>query len=469
VNSPGQWRILTLLRQIGGGYLLSLAILPLFYVKIGFGPSHWDLPLEFVSQLVIVLWMGIGQCHMRLAAGAMHLRAPGVLRMLCWSLAGAAAWTILCQLVPVGLWHGPLLLWFAAIVYSMCAGLLVSLFGGTRWQLPLTFSCVGIPLCIGIPWLGQSFVRQSLGPLAAVMPLLIAWRLRVLINALHSGSQSNALRWLVSGSWNAWAAWSANPGAADTSGGKTSHWRLDGPPSIDAFRIVFGPPLKLDALFKLLILAAVPSVFLLLDRHHAGAGKMFLGGQSWILPMMAVTFCVARVRRLGEFLWNQNREISDLALLPGLGNRRMQRRALMRESLERPLIIYSLSFGGLILCWLLVARAVDASLQPILFLGVAAFSVLVLFTMMSTGVLCGAIGRSSPWFKGLAYFVVIPPWFSALLPAAIRALPWACVRGSAVNLVIWQSAFYAAALAAMSAPLVAWAVRLKRRPNLLCR
>jgi hypothetical protein len=463
-------RLPRLLWQIGAGYLLVIAILPLGYLPIRFRPSSWNVLLEFTSLLVLITWMSIGRCVSRLTLGAAQLCVPGMLRMQWLSVAGAVICTILWLLLCVGLLHGPLLLWFATIVYSICAGLLVSMFGGARWQLPLYLFCLGIAICIGFPWSGQSFVRQLLGPMAIAMALLVAWRLRVLVNAFDAGPNTDALRYLASGKWTMWAAWSAQSGPAQAEGARSLRSRAVRPTSINAFRVVLGSPLKLDALFAWLVLAALPGILVLRDRDLAIIFvKYFLGSQVWLATMIGTMFCVARARRLGELLWSQNRELPDLALLPGLGNRRMQRHALLHEALLRPLIIYSLWFGSLIICWSLVARAVEAPPQSILSLAVAALCVLLLSTMLSTGVLCRAVGRSSPWFKGLAYVVVIPPFLSALLPAGVCAPSWSCAHASALSHIVWQGAAYTVALAAIAAPLPAWIMQLKRRPNLFCQ
>lgn len=464
-------RLWRLMWQIGAGYLVLIAILPLGYLNARFGPAAWNVLLEFTSLLVLITWMSIGRCVSRLTLGAAQMCVPGMLRMQWLSTAGAAIGTILWLLLWIGLLHGPLLLWFATIVYSICAGLLVSMYGGTRWQLPLYLFCLGIAICIGFPWSGQSFVRQSLGPMAIAIALLIAWRLRELVHAFHAGSNTDALRYFACGNWTMWAAWSTRSGSVPAAGAKNSRSRAPRRMAIDAFRVALGPSLKLDALFVWLVLAALPGILLLQERDLATTFvNMFLGGAVWLATMFGTAFCVGRARRLGEFLWSQNRELPDLALLPGLGNRRMQRHALLHEALLRPLLIYSLWFGSLIICWSLAARTVEAPLRSILFLAAAAVCVLLLFGMLSTGVLCRGVGRSSPWFKGLAYVIVIPPLLSALLlPLSICELHWSCTTASALSHTMWQGAAYAAALAAVAAPLPVWIMQLRRRPNLLCQ
>jgi hypothetical protein len=493
VNGRGLRQVMAVMRQSGAGYILTLAALGIFewwslgqrpYQQSRFSPHIWNsLLVVSATPPVLLCWIIIGQYHARLLISGSRLRMPGMLRVVCISLLGAAACTIFALLGPIWLTGRPGLLPLSAFFLAICAGLLISLFGGTRWQLPIYVASFGF--VISIIGFGPSalFVQKLLGPVVLVVVSLTAWRLRVLINAFRAGSANKTLQYLVIGKWNMVAGWGAtsrgrsNSSLITTLAGswriagraiEGSHQRFGKQSSAAAFGRALGSPQASSERSVWLIAMAIPIVLSFLP-HKSAIESLRSSFHSWVFffAFAGVTRVVARARRLGDLLWNQQGEIADLALLPGLGDARCQRRALLHAALIRPSIHYALWFCGIFSTWLILARTVRAPVQSILLLPELMCSILVLSATLSVGVLSRHLDRSSVWFKGWAYLLAIPAVFWSIWRLVILGPFHAPV--SMPSLLIWQSLANALMVGGMVACLIVWGIQLSRKPNWLCQ
>ena len=492
MNGRGLRQVMAVMRQSGAGYILTLAALGIFEWWLwGQRPDHqshlsphiWNSLFVSATPVVFICWTLIGQYHARLLISGSRLRMPGVLRVVCISLLGAAACTIFALLGPIWLMGRPGLLPLSAVSLTICAGLLISLFGGTRWQLAIYAASFGF--VISIIGFGPSalFVQKLLGPVALVVASLAAWRLRVLINAFRVGSASKTLEYLVIGKWNMFAAWDATSRESSNSSLSTifagswriagraiegSHQRFGKQSSAAAFRRALGPPQASSEMWAWLITMAIP-IMLSFRLHQTSIESLrsSFHAWAWLFTFIGVTRVVARARRLGDLLWNQQGEIADLALLPGLGDARCQRRALLYTALVRPSIRYALWFCGVFCTWLILVRTVHAPVQSILLLPELMCSILVLFATLSVGVLSRHLERSSVWFKGWACLLAIPALFWSIRRLGI--LRSFCVPDSMPNVLVWQSLANALMVGGMVACLIVWGIQLSRKPNWLCQ
>ena len=481
-------RMLLLLREAGAGWILALPVLELLQL-VGLGGlrdqgrfvySPNAMLLAGVMPMVMAIWTIVGQCHAKLVLSASELRAPRVLRTLCLTSSGFAAWTIFELLVPIVVLHGPYLQWLLFIFYALCAGVLVALFRNTWFEIPLWASWIAVDIHASM---GSSIVSSTwVECLAVTLPLLIAWRLRVLLRALHTGTHGDLLRSLAAERSIMTAKWSAHSHAAASAGDARQvvpawqraffgeiHQRTVDRSSAVAWRVSLGPLYERRVSWILLCFA--PALIMLLLASHAytvAFAKLFTIPVFVSLPLlcgiMGAVFLQARVRRLADLLQVPSGEIADLALLPGLGDQWLVRRALLREALVPPLSYYGLCLGGLVgSCWVLW-RLGQAQFDPILFLVVPPSALLLLFAMLTVGVLSGRLSRDSSWFNGSAFFVVPPTFLSMFAGVGPRpAHQWTA------NLPTWLSIIWLIVLGTMAACLVRWAIQLTRRPNLLCR
>ena len=239
--------------------------------------------------------------------------------------------------------------------------------------------------------------------------------------------------------------------------------------STEVLHVALGPLYERRVSWILLCLAPLPIMAALAAHAYTVAFAKFLEIPLLVISpslwgLSGVIFLMKRVRRLADLLGNPGGEISDLALLPGLGGRWLQRRALLREALVHPLAYYGLCLGGMVgSCWVLL-RLGQAPIEPILFLVVPLSAMLTLFAMMTVGVLSRRLGRDSAWFDG-SVCLLIPPMFLSLF----AGLGSVSLHGCTPSLSTWQSIVWVAVLGAMVVSLVRWGTQLSRRPNLLCR
>jgi hypothetical protein len=485
VSFRGPMRVLPLLRQAGAGWVLILAAVEIIQlVTLGglrergrfvFSPNA--MLLAGMVPMVIMTWMTVGQSHARLMLSAIELRVPRVLRMLCFTSSGLAAWTVFELLTPIVVLHGPYVQWLLFIFYAIGAGILAALFRGTHFETPISLSCMAVSLyaSMGSHAVSPEWVEIP----AVVMPFLIAWRLKVLIRALCSGSHGHLFRSLVAEGWSMTNRWNAASGAPASSGvppaapagrravfGENNGLRQHNADqsSTCVLRVSLGPLYERRASRILLCYAPAPIVILL--GSHASTA-MFLEYLKFpvlvcvpSLGLSGVVFVRNRVRRLADLLCNPSGEIPELALLPGLGGRWLQRRALLREALVRPLAYYGLCLGGIVWsCWVLL-RVSQIPIEPILFLAVPPSAMLMLFAMLTVGVLSRRLARDSVWFDFSLAFLMPTMSFSIL-----RFL---FPHDSTPSLPTWQSIVWVTVLGAMAACLVRWGIQLSRRPDLLC-
>jgi hypothetical protein len=485
-------QVMAVMRQSGAGYILTLAALGVFevlffgrhpYRRSRFGPYIWNSLFVGFTPLVLICWMAIGQYHARLVISVGRLRMPGVLRPVCISLLGAATCTIFALLGPIWLLGGPGLLPLSPFFLAICAGLLISLFGGTRWQLPIYVASFGFVISIFDFGPSALFVQKVLGPVAIVVAALTAWRLRVLVNAFRVGSASKTLEYLAIGKWNMAAGWDGTSRGISTSSLSTilagswrtacraiggSNQRFGERSTAAAFRRALEPPQASNERLAWLIFMAMPIALLFLFQNSTIEGlRSIFNSMAIPFSLVGVTRVVARARRLGDLLWNQQGEIADLALLPGLGDVRCQRRALLYEALVRPSMYYALWFSGIFGSWLIFARTAQAPIQSILLLPELMCSILMLFATLSVGVLSRQLDRSSVWFKGWAYLVAVPAGFLSIRSLVILGLFHALA--SMPSLLIWQSFANVLMVGGMVACLTVWGIQLSRKLNWLCQ
>jgi hypothetical protein len=475
------------MRQLAAGYTLTLVAAGIFQswfwerhadAQSRFRPDIWNSLFLAWTPLVLIAWMRIGQCHAGVALSARQLCVPGVARLIGISLAASAACTLLALLGPIYLSGGPMFFGLSALVFAICAGLLITLFGGTRWQLPIYFACFGFAICSRS---ATGFMQKFLGPTALTTALLTAWRLRALVYSPQTGSAGETLQYLIAGKWNVLAGWNGNSSESNwrlTLAGWWSTRRRAGEAFEErsrnrspaaAFRAALGPLQASNEITTWLIAIATPIALSFLP--HETVSELLRSPfefVSFILALAGVGLVVARVRRLGQLLWNQHAEIADLALLPGLGDARCQGRALLREALILPSIYYALWFCGVTGSWLALARTVQAPMQSMLLLPQLMCSILMLFVTMSVGVLSGHLRRSSAWFKGLAYVPVTPAVFW-IVSSQLWIFGLVSAPASPANLLTWQSFATVLIVGGMAVCLIAWGLRLSRKPNLLCR
>jgi hypothetical protein len=485
-------RMLLLLRQAGAGWILLLAVFEMIHLatlgglrdrgRFVFSPNA--LLLAAMAPMVMVMWTTVGQYQARWALSANELRVPHVLRTLCFTLSGFAAWTVFELLAPIVVLHGPYLQWLLFIFCAICTGILAALFRGTYFELPILLSCgaVDVDASMGSSVASQKWVEL----LAIAMPFLIAWRLRVLIRALRSDTQGDLfLRSLAATEgWNMPARWSVGSRATASSGARrvltawrravfgenrdSRHSTVDRS-STGVWRVSLGPLYDSRVSSILLCFVPLPIVLSLATHAHTVALTKSLAipvlvGLPFLCGMLCVMFLLKRVRRLADLLYSPSGEIADLALLPGLGDRWLLRHALLRQVLVRPLSYYGLCLGGLVgSCWVLL-RLGQTQIEPILFLVAPPAAMLQMFAMMTVGVLSGRLGRDSAWFNGSMYF---SPFLMLLsMFAGLGSLP---PHECTASLSAWLSIVWVIVLGAMAACLVRWGIQLSRRPNLLCR
>jgi hypothetical protein len=492
VSRSGIRHVMAVMRQSGTGYILMLAVLGVFewrflgqrpYQQSRFSPNIWNYLFLSVTPIVVICWMAIGQYHARLMIGGTRLRMPGMLRPVCISLLGAAACTIFALVGPIWLLGGPKLLSLSAFFLAICTGLFTSLFAGTRWELAIYAASFGFVFFIIGFGPSALFVQKLLGPVALVVAFLTAWRVRVLINAFRAGSASKTLQYLVIGKLTMLAGWDATSrGRSSTSlsnvlagssriAGRAiegSHQCFGKQSSAAAFRRALGSPQASSQRSVWLIAMAIPIALSFLPHKAAieSLRSLFPMG-AFSFAFAGVTHVVARARRLGDLLWNQQGDIVDLALLPGLGDARCQRRALLHAALVRPSMHYALWFCGVFSSWLILARTAQAPIQSILLLPELMCSILVLFATLSVGVLSRHLDRSSVWFKGWAYVLAIPAVFWSIWRLVILGPFHAPV--SMPSLLIWQSLANVLMVGGMVACLIVWGIQLSRKPNWLCQ
>ena len=413
--------------------------------------------------------MAIWQYHARLALSATRIRIPGVLRMVCISLAGSAACTLIALIGTTYLLDGPVILELFTVLFAIYSGLLVTLFGGTRWHLPLYGAC----FCLVMAFISSEptslFMSKLLGPLVLATVLVTAWRLRALVNAFRAGPANKTLQYLVAGKWNMLAGWEASPDGYSNSSLRAANRRSGKPSPTSAFRSALRPVPASNELSVWLIFMAIPITLSFLSQETISVFlQYYFGTVASAFAFGGVTVLVARARRSGELLWNQQGEVADLAILPGLGDTRCQRRALLHEALIRPLIHYAAWFCGLTGSWWALAWTGQAPVQSILLLPELMVSMLMLFATMSVGVLSSQLDRLSMWFKGAAYMSTIPAFFS-LISLQLWSFGLLHAPASPSSLLIWQSIANVSIVGGMAVCLITWGIQLSRRPNLLCR
>ncbi len=463
MNGHGLRRWLAINRRSGVAYLLMpLATEVVFLWFFGRRRStsccarthELNATIMMVSMIILMMWMIVGQYHARLMVSARLLRMPGVARTTLLSLLAAALGSTLLLLLPLFLVHGAVLIGLAMFVFATGAGLLVSLFGGSRWQAPIYLLCVALIVCAGNPLFPGTWTQPLRTPMAfAILPLTL-WRVHALSAALRSGAAGNFLRYIGSEKPNMLASWVGlrRMGVTATPQAGSAHR----PPTL-AYRVALGPLFQPSDVFVGILLAAMPMLLSLTSRDMLKAFvRFFMSGTAIPLIAVAVGFVITRVERTGSVLWRQSGELADMALLPGLGDIPAQRRALLHEALLRPLIYYGLWCSGVVGTWMGFAALMHVAIPAMSLLWMLPLLVMMLYAMLSAGVLSGSVKNLSPALRNWAYCLALPSVLQALVPF----YPGIASLGAFLQ---W------AALATMAVCLWAWLDKLNRQPRLLCR
>jgi hypothetical protein len=474
VREAMRTRLWVWMRETGAGLILIPPVLVIIQLQwLGgltdrgrFVYSPNVLLAAGTMPLVSMIWVMVGQYNTRMLHSAHELRVPVVLRTLWLTLTGFAVCTIFGVLVPIAVLHGPCLQWLVYTFDAICVGVIVALFTNSYFTLPVWF--FGMAAEFGASFDSSPDSSKWFVALAVALPILITWRLRVLIRALggdaHDELFSRSLA-AVDG-WNFQA--SSRSVTRMSSGSSASLRHRDVARfSAVAARICLGPLYEHNASVMLLCFASIPIMLLHATRAYTVAFAKLVTIPVWIglpflLATIGVAFLQARVRRLAELLYDPSGEIADLAFLPGLGCRRQLRRALLREVLVRSLVQYGLCLGGIVgSCWALL-RLGQAEIEPLLFLVVPALALLLLFAMMSVGVLSGRVGRDSAWLDRSILFLLPPTLLSVFTGKGSLAVhDWASTAS------MWLSAVWTIVLCTMGACLVWWGIQLSRRIDLL--
>jgi hypothetical protein len=482
VSLPAPRRVLRLLWRAGGGVTLILPVMQVIaLVFVGgmrdrgrFVISPNSMLLTALTPMVIGVWAMVTQYHVRLMVSVTEIRVPQVFRLLCFTMVALAAWTVFELLTPIVVLHGPGLQWLLFVFFAICSGILAALFRSTYLETPIWLVCLLL-----VPGTSASSRDVSLTWVeiaAVVLPVLIAWRLQVIIRAFRAGSHGDFFRSFAIEAWGGVQSTdSITPGAevirrlmpqwlhtAFGEGGRPRPYNVDRS-SRGTFRVCLESSHQLGLSWILGYLVVLPMMGLL-GSHLTAAEILDVVKYpvSFGVPILGGFLLLTRVRRLADLLGNPSGEIADLALLPGLGDREAQKRALLEEALIRPLIYYGLCLSGLLgLGWVLP----QLSQQPIdpLFLAVpsAAVLILLLFAMLIVGVLSGKVDRGSRW---LDWAMIQPVCFFGI--ASISSLPrHDCIPA----LTTWPSIAWGVLFAAMVGLLTRWGIQLNRRQNLLCR
>ena len=400
--------------------------------------------------LLSAIWMMVGQYNVRVVYSAHELRLPVVLRTLCLGLSVNVCGTIVGVLIPIAVLHGPCLQWLLYTYFAICVGALLALFRNSSFTWLVWFLGLAAEFAACFDASPASF--EWFGALAVALPLLIAWRLRVLIHALggdaHDELFSRSLATDDSG--NAPASSRTRPHEGE----------LARSPAVAA-RICLGPLYEHKA--HVVLLCFAPFIILLLHatRSYTVALAKFLTMPVWVsLPFLlgsgGAVFLRARIRRLAELLYDPSGEMADLALLPGLGCPRGLRRTLAREVLVRWLLQYGLYLGGVVAsCWTLLQLG-QADFEPLLLLVAPAFALVLLFATLSMGVLCGKVGRDSAWVD-CAILFVFPPTLLGLFTGkgSLGVHDWASTAS------MWLGGVWMIVLCSLGACLAWWGVHAR--------
>lgn len=446
-------RILPLLREAGAGWILILPVMQIIQLaylgglrdrgRFGFSPNA--LLLASMVPMVMMTWMSVAQYHARLMLSVSEMRVPHVMRMLCVTFSGLAAWTVFELLTPIVVLHGPYLQWLVFIFYALCSGVLATTFKRTWFETPIWLSCMLVAVIAAVG--SRTVSPQWVDILAVALPFLIAWRLRVLIRAPRTGSHGELFRSLAAEQPGMKSGWGADSSA---------------PTSSDALRVCLGPLYRRRGSRILLCFAPIPIMLLLGSHLHAvGFVQGFEPPAPFAVIFLGGFFLLSRVHRLADLLGNPSGEISELVLLPGLGARGLQRRALLREALIRPLVYYGLCLGGLLGSGWVLLRLSEVPIEPMLIaVPLCAVLILMLFTMMTVAVLSGRFARDSRWVESPAILPVLLSFAACL--GYLSPHDW--TPSLSRQGIVWVTL-----LSAMAVCLVRWGMELRRRPNLLCR
>jgi hypothetical protein len=458
-----QW--LKFCRHSGAGFFLLPVLTELLFVlwipgkrqgaSLWLNPHDWAAGLPAIQLLTIFTWMMAGQYHARTAFEARLLCVPKAPRFTLISLIGTAIAILILLLVPVYVARGPVFLWLAAIAFALGAGLLLALFGGSRWQAPLYMLCLILVFYAGNPLIVGPWGRDFWGPAAfAVWPILL-WRLHALEHAFQAGLADDFLRYISSKKPNMFASWA---GILRTSAIPKRQTDSTCKAPTNVYRAAFGPIFQPNEIFFGVLLSLWPVMMSVPSRELLTVFERYFAGVM-IFPLMGIASgaVTRRVERISNLLWIQSGELADIALLPGLGNVQAQRRALLQEALFRPLIYYGLWSAGIVSVWIGFPALMHASVPLTRLLLVLPLWVMMLYALLSVGVLSGVITRSSSMLKGLVTF------FSAVFPAL---LVLASLRPS---MATWTYFILWAALTIMTVYLWRWVVTLNQQPYLLSR
>ena len=303
-----------------------------------------------------LLWVFLANTVL-LARDARALRLPTLERDALISLGLYGALGILLPALLLS-WAGGHLL-AVTIILLFGAGLGMAFALLPPYLATLAVFADGIPDAFS-PWLPlpmQAGFSAWAGPLAVLLWLVLAWRIRGLLHGLHSLQPPHAPMVLVYRRFGwGWGRDAATSRWGQRTSGQGPAWArptLDlrgcGPGHAeDSLRVALGgwwmPQTRLSRLWQcVLVLAGIVAGTLMLllqsavDRHgHAAYLATDLGNAGSVVffgTLMSPLLAIGTIRSLYQRWGKTNAELPLLALLPGLGDAPSVKRALLRASL----------------------------------------------------------------------------------------------------------------------------------------
>lgn len=416
-----------------------------------------DVMVFLALAMVFSAWHSIAVRHVRVAVDACQLRVPGFPRVALASVAVLAVWTALAMCALWQPWPGMTVRWPQLIACAIGLGCLASL---VDYRLLFALSLVPLASCLaGVDWMragGRAILHTAASTLdivAAGLLLLIVWRLALLARALKRGSCPGFLdRSLHVARDDARLL-----GHARLLSGRVPRPRAS---ASAAMRMMLGPLYEPHPAWRIWRLAALPVLLLL----GSGVRAADLTGLIIIfVPLLGGWWFLIRAQRLAVLLQGPQGETVELALLPGLGSARQQRRALLTQALLGPVRQGGLCLAGIVGGYWAVLRITQLPPERVLNLMVPSAMAVVLFVSLSLGVFSGRLAPTHAWLRGWALVVLLPAGCSPLAGPSI-SLGYL----DASPLTFWLT-WWVAMLAVMAACMTADTLRLRRLPRLLCQ
>jgi hypothetical protein len=494
---PRMSRRLRWAQELGLGYVALFSAIGAWYLHTNLQMAGRAPPvlgadaIYFEFVILLLMWNTVCNYHVRLMLSAMQLRLPRAQRRLGLSLICVA---VLCG----GLFMAGVMLegksWqqqMPILLDALVLGLLFSLMENKLVLLCLCGLIYGFLISAGPGF--KLPVDPRWGSVVVLVALLL-WRLSILRSAWRQGDALKSLGHLmkppgqvvrlprISGASQSWVP---TPRSLQACGAAPE------PTPRGVMRAALGPGYRDRGLLLLVPLAALlagAAFWLLWWRLHRsllccgtlanGQDPAFLQLQPYVaqgltcgsvmLSGIAVVLLVTRIARLAEVFKQSGAELTELALLPGLGGAAMQHALLLRESLLRPLGWFGLWIGGLAGVMLLLLAQVHATLFQFLYVAVGPGIMFLMFAALGFGLLGGALDPAARWREWVWSLILIlwiefSGWGLALEPARLAG-------AETLGLILLgMGVAWVLLLAGLFACLLRWAWLYRRMPNPYCR